>query len=229
MDIMRDKVLLLILLLICTIPHAQSQEYTGPGSTVKGLLPPQPVGSGEVPVAGLGSAPAFINLTGRWSLDLKDIAIKHVDLQMVQGGDLLLGRGTMTADGMEAPVVAAGTISESRLNIFVCTQDGRDMYRILLSPAGSLLSGDFQALSSEGETGVGRASGLISTPLLPSTAIVVGKGGYVSPAAVGRSAQSLEDLPASDPSEHVIRKRSFSSTYDGAMTQTTGTVSSSPF
>jgi hypothetical protein len=224
---MKDKALLFIFLFICTISQAQSEEYTGPGSTIKGLLPPLPVGSGEVPVASLGSAPASINLTGSWSVELRDIKTRRVDLWMVQGGDLLLGQGTTTADGMEAGVVAAGAISGNRLNIFVCTQDGREMYRLLLSSAGSSLSGDFQALSSEGGTRAGSASGLISTPLLPGTAVAVGKVGYVSSAAVGRSAQSLEDLQASDSSEHVIRKRSFSSTYDGTMAQTTeGTYSS---
>jgi len=224
---MNDKALLFIFLFICTISQAQSQEYTGPGSTVKGLLPPLPVGSGEVPVVGLGSAPASINLTGSWSVELRDITTRHVDLQMVQGGDLLMGRGTMIADGMEAGVVAAGSISGNRLNLFVCTQDGQEMYRLRLSSAGSSVSGDFQALSNEGGTRAGSASGLISTPLLSGTATMLGKGGYASSAAVGRSAQSLEDLPASDSSDHVIRKRSFSSTYDGTMTQTAeGTYSS---
>jgi len=135
---MNDKALLFIFLFICTISQAQSQEYTGPGSTVKGLLPPLPVGSGEVPVVGLGSAPASINLTGSWSVELRDITTRHVDLQMVQGGDLLMGRGTMIADGMEAGVVAAGSISGNRLTLFVCTQDGQEMYRLRLSSADRL-------------------------------------------------------------------------------------------
>jgi hypothetical protein len=191
MNIMKDKALLFIFLFICTISQAQSQVYTGPGSTVKGILPPQPVGSGEVPIAGLGSASASINLSGSWSLELKDITTGHVDLQMVQGGDLLLGRGTMTDDGAEAGVVAAGSISGSRLNLFVCTQDGQAMYKLLLSSAGSSLSGDFQALSSGGETRAGSASGLISAPLLPGTATMLGGGGYVSSAAVGDLLRAL--------------------------------------
>jgi hypothetical protein len=209
------------------ISQAQSEEYTGPGSTVKGLLPPLPVGSGEVPVASLGSAPAAINLTGSWSIELRDITTKYVDLQMVQGGDLLLGRGTMTANGMEALVVAGGSISGKKLNLYVCAPDGREMFRLLLSSAGSSLSGDFLALSNGGETRAGSASGLITTPLPPEASTVLGRGEDASLVAVGRSAQSLEDLPASDPSEHVIRKRTFSSTYDGTMTRTAEGTSSS--
>jgi hypothetical protein len=225
---MKDKALLSIFLFIfiCTISHAQAQEYTGPGSTIKGLLPPTPMGSGEVPIAGLGSAPASTNLAGSWSLELGDITTRHVDLQMVQGGDLLLGRGTMTADGKETEVVVAGTISGGRLSIFVSLQDGRETYRLLLTSAGSSLSGDFQTLSSEGETRRGSASGHISSPLLPDTGVAVGKAGYISSAAVGRSAQSLGDLPSQDSSEHVIKKRSFSSTYDGTTTQTIEATSS---
>jgi hypothetical protein len=224
---MKDKALLLIFLFTCTISQAHSEEYTGLGSTVKGLLPPLPVGSGEVPMASLGSAPASINLTGSWSIELRDITTRLVDLQMVQGGDLLLGRGTMTSDGLEAVVVAAGSISGNRVSLFISTPDGREMYRLLLSSAGSSLSGDFQALSNEGETRAGSASGLISTPLLSEASTVLGRGGYASLAAVGRSTQSREDSQASDSSEHVIRKRSFSSTYDGTMAQTTEGVSSS--
>jgi hypothetical protein len=225
MDIMKDKALLFIFIFICTISQAQSQVYTGPGSTIKGILPPQAVGSGEVPIPGLASAPASINLSGSWSLELKDVTTEHVNLQMVQVGELLLGHGTMN-DGAEMGVVAAGSISGSSLNLFVCTQDGQEMYRLLLSSAGSSLSGDFQALSSGGETRTGSASGIISAPLHPAAATVLGKGGYVGTAAVGRSAQSLEALPQTTPSGEVIH-RSFSSTYDGTMTQTTDTTSSS--
>jgi len=201
-----------IFLLICLgLQAASSQGYMGTVSTGTGIIPPISVGSGTIAGASVGATAVQDNLTGTWSLDLKDFLIRHLDLTVFQNRDVIFGNGEMAAAGDLWKVAVSGSAASGRTILFVNSLEGHEIYKLDLSSSGTSLSGKYNAYTSAGTTWSGTATGNIALDADQSTPTQLGGG--VSPAAspgayVGSAAEPFAD-------QKTIVKRSFSATYDG--------------
>jgi len=109
-----NRMLIAVSLFIFFATLASSQGYMGTVSTGTGIVPPLTVGLGSTSGANVGALSSQANLTGSWSIDLKGQKIRHLDLQMLQENDLIMGYGQMTADGRSQSVAAAGSVAGDR-------------------------------------------------------------------------------------------------------------------
>ena len=94
-----NKISIALILFISLIAIASSQGYMGTVTTGTGIVPPLTVGKGAISPASVGALSTQLNLTGSWSVDLKGSEIRHLDLQMFQESDLIMGSGLMLAGG----------------------------------------------------------------------------------------------------------------------------------
>jgi hypothetical protein len=67
----------------------------GTVTTGTGKVPPLTVGKGTISSANTGALSTEANLTGSWSADLKGSQVRHLDLQVFQESDLIMGTGQM--------------------------------------------------------------------------------------------------------------------------------------
>lgn len=135
----------------------------GTVSTGTGILSPLTVGSGGAHPAVLGSLTTQANLTGSWALDLKGDRMRHLDLQMLQSGELIVGRGRMTADAAEQDVAVAGSVAGDSTTAFVTISDPPGSLRLRLSASGASLAGEYDALMLNGERETGTVTGSIAS------------------------------------------------------------------
>ena len=143
-----NKISMALLLFISLIAVASPQGYMGTVTTGTGIVPPLTVGKGAISPASVGALSTQLNLTGSWSVDLKGSEIRHLDLQMFQESDLIMGSGLMLAGGANRPVTVAGSVAGDRPTIFVSTVDKPEVFRLELSASGTALAGQFDSLSS---------------------------------------------------------------------------------
>lgn len=195
----------------------------GTVTTGTGIVPPLTVGSGAIQGATVGAVAQSANLTGGWSIDLKGSSGGHLELQVFQSQDLLLGKGVMTTDGASQSVIMAGTVSGAKPTIFVSPVDGQAVFRLQLSFSGAQLSGGYDASTSGGARWLGAATGSIALTSGQKGATVVGRGANekaYSGAFVGRSVpgQNEETQPTL-----VTRNVSYFQSVGGGQGQTTTT------
>jgi hypothetical protein len=143
-----NKILIALILFISLIANASSQGYMGTVTTGTGILSPLTVGKGTISPASVGALSTQLNLTGSWSVDLKSSEIRHLDLQIFQESDLVMGSGLMLADGVKRAVTVAGSVAGDRPTIFVSSVDKPEVFRLELSASGTALAGQFDSLSS---------------------------------------------------------------------------------
>lgn len=205
-----ERLLLLTLVLVCLASQASSQGYAGTVTTGKGIIPSLRVGSGEA----ASGAPA--NLAGVWSLDLLDSKKRHMELNIQQGEEDLIGAGNITADENSRQVMATGNISGNNIGLSASVIDSPEVYSLQVTRSGTYLAGKYDVYSS----GVLAQSGTVRGSVKPAVALdnkaTVILGNYPNitlPVDVERAAATQESIQgASNNLNHKIEKRSFSST-----------------
>lgn len=186
----------ILLLFMSLVASAFGQGYLGTVSTGTGIIPALTVSNGPISSASVGSGSSQANLTGSWSLDLKDDGIRHLDLQMYQQGDLILGSGQMASGQSNQAVTVAGSVAGDRPTIFVSVIDAGQIFRIKLSVSGESLAGEYDFLSQGKSSKSGTLTGHIAFASGKSQATALGKS--ISPSAtagawVGKVAQSINN------------------------------------
>ncbi|VVB69950.1 Uncharacterised protein [uncultured archaeon] len=188
------RMLMAVLFFICLASLVSSQGYMGTVSTGTGILSPLTVGKSSATSSNVGSLSSQTNLTGSWAVDLKGSQIKHIDLQMFQENDLILGQGKLSIDGMSLTVTAAGSVNADRSVVFVSQVDGSEAFRLELSMSGTTLAGKYDSLSSTGvrESGTVTGSMLLAGGQVQTRKLGTGTNPSASTGAfVGNSVQSL--------------------------------------
>lgn len=177
-------------LLLFLAANASPQGYMGTVTTGTGIVPPLTVGSGAIQGTTVGAVAQSANLTGSWSIDLKGPSGGHLELQVFQSQDLILGKGVMTTDGTGQSVIAAGSIAGTKPTIFVSPIDGGEVLRLQLSISGAQLSGGYDASTAAGTRWLGAATGSIALASGQKEPTIVGRAANekaYSGAFVGRS------------------------------------------
>ncbi len=221
-----NRMLITALLFISLAVPAASQGYMGTVSTGTGILPPLTVGLSSSSGVTLGASSSLPNLTGSWLIDLKGQQIRHLDLQMFQESDLVLGYGQMTADGLSQPVAAAGSVAGDVPTIFISLIDRPEVFRLMLSASGTALAGRYASLSATGVSESGTVTGSMALSVAQYEPTVLGaatKSSATSGALVGAAVQLLGN---ENSSSHLTESRSFyqsssgqgSTTSEGATT-----------
>jgi hypothetical protein len=98
------------------------------------------------------------NVTGPWSLDLRDRVRRHLDLALVQSSDAIMGYGLLTSENDSCRVAASGSQSGGRLSLTVMPVDRLDLYKLDLSKDAHT-QGTYTACSSDGDTWSGEITG----------------------------------------------------------------------
>ncbi len=215
-----NGILIAVILFVCLSAQASSQGYMGTVTTGTGIVPPLTVGKSTSSTANVGALSSLANLTGSWSVDLKGPQIRHLDLQMFQKSDLILGSGKMNSGGVSLPVVAAGSAAGNGQIIFISLIDNSEVFRLAFSSSGTALAGKYGSLSAAGVSESGTMTGSIVLAPKQNQLNALGKG--TNPSAtlgawVGKAAQSQNEESGSG---HLTEKKSIykSSTGQGTAT-----------
>ena len=135
-----------ILVLLILLSGAASQGYMGTVSTGRGILTPITVGEEESSQAQVGLS-GGLNLTGSWSANLKGSPARHLDLEMFQQDDLVMGSGQLSSEGRRINITAAGSVGTKDLMVFVMAAGGEEVIRMELSASKTAITGVYEALS----------------------------------------------------------------------------------
>lgn len=98
------------------------------------------------------------NVTGPWSLNLKDLFQRHLDLALVQNRETILGHGIIDGPNGTQRVIASGSLIGDRLGLTVMLVDSLDLYKLNLSFDPNT-AGTYTAYSASGSTWSGSVSG----------------------------------------------------------------------
>ncbi len=107
----------------------------------------------------IGALPPEDDLAGRWSLELRDSLVRTLDLNVVQNGRVVFGRGEMIAGGVSQPASASGLISQDVLYLDIVSLDDQMLYRCVLRPGVNSLSGSYYAFGPQGAVWSGAVRG----------------------------------------------------------------------
>jgi hypothetical protein len=215
-----NRILIAVILFICLSAQASSQGYMGTVTTGTGIVPPLTVGKSTSSTANVGALSSLADLTGSWSVDLKGPQIRHLDLQMFQKSDLIMGSGKMNAGGVSLPVVAAGSVAGNGQIIFISLIDNSEVFRLTLSTSGTALAGEYRSLSAAGVSESGTTTGSIVLAPMQNQLNALGKGTNPSAALgawVGKAAQSQNE---DSDSGHMTEKKSIYKSSTGQGTST---------
>jgi hypothetical protein len=135
-----------ILIMLILLAGAASQGYMGTVSTGRGILTPITVGEEESSQAQVGLS-GGLNLTGSWSADLKGRPARHLDLEMFQQDDLIMGSGQLSSEGRSINITAAGSVGTKDLMVFVMPAGGEEVLRMELSASKTAITGVYEAFS----------------------------------------------------------------------------------
>jgi hypothetical protein len=199
------RTLLIASFLICLISQVSqvsSQGYMGTITTGTGIVPPITVGKSSAASESVGALSSLANLTGNWSIDLRDAATKHIDLQVLQNQELIMGYGDMTENGAREKVTASGFLSGDRPTLFISVVDRPEAYRLELASSGTSLSGRYDATFAGGARWSGTVTGsmALSSPSSSPSSSGFGRAASIaktsnhattSGAFVGKAAQTL--------------------------------------
>jgi hypothetical protein len=97
----------------------------------------------------IGALPPEDDLAGRWSLEMRDDRLRTLDLNLLQNGRVVFGRGDMTANGTVQPASASGLISQDVLYLDIVSLDDQMLYRCVLRPGVNSLSGSYYAFGPQ--------------------------------------------------------------------------------
>lgn len=107
----------------------------------------------------IGELPPEDDLAGRWSLELRDSLVRSLDLNLLQNGRVVFGRGNMITGTVSQPASASGLISQDVLYLDVVSLDDQMLYRCVLRPGVNSLSGSYYAFGPQGELRSGTVRG----------------------------------------------------------------------
>jgi hypothetical protein len=99
-----------------------------------------------------------VNVTGPWSLNLKDQIERHLDLALVQNNEAVLGHGTLDGPNGTQRVTVSGSLIGGRLELTAMLVESLDLYKLNLS-IDSNAAGTYTAYSVGGTTWSGYVSG----------------------------------------------------------------------
>lgn len=98
------------------------------------------------------------NVTGPWSLNLKDRFQRRLDLALVQNKEVILGHGVLDGPNGTQRITASGSLIGNRLGLTLMLVDSLDLYKLNLS-LDSNTTGTYNAYSAGGSTWSGVVSG----------------------------------------------------------------------
>ena len=176
-----NKAIIIILLSLFLAFNASSQGYMGTVSTGTGIIPAITVGKSLISASSIGAISSQANLTGGWSMDLKGSEKRHVDLQVYQEKDLVLGSGQMSSQQGPMAVTAAGSVAGDGLTMFLFGIDSEQVFRVKLSLSGVSLAGEYESLSRGQSLETGTATGQVTLAAGSGQATALGKS--VSPSS----------------------------------------------
>lgn len=99
-----------------------------------------------------------VNVSGPWSLDLKDRIQRHLDLALIQNNGVVLGHGFIEGPDGTQSVTASGSLTGGMLRLTAMLADSLDLYRLNLSLNTNTI-GTYTAYSVRGATWSGDVSG----------------------------------------------------------------------
>lgn len=102
-------------------------------------------------------SPQSVNVTGPWSLSLKDQVQRHLDLALVQNKDAVLGHGILDDPNGTQRVLVSGSTIGNRLAITAMLVDSLNLYKLDLSLSPNI-TGFYTAYSANGATWSGEVS-----------------------------------------------------------------------
>jgi hypothetical protein len=103
--------------------------------------------------------PAEDDLAGMWSLELRDDRLRTLNINLLQNGRVVFGRGDMIVDGMSQLASASGLISQEVLYLDIVSLEDQTLYRCVLRPGMNSLSGSYYAFGPGGTVWSGTVSG----------------------------------------------------------------------
>ena len=89
-----------------------------------------------------------IDLRGYWMLELKDSALRHLGLTLLQNQDVIFGRGIFGIGGIDQAAFSSGQISGDVLYLDVLSED-LILFRFTLSVSKDYLSGSYYAFDAQ--------------------------------------------------------------------------------
>ena len=102
-------------------------------------------------------------VSGSWSLSLRDKASSTMRLNLNQYQDAVFGSGDVTVGGIVTNVSVGGTMIGNRLNLYVTTEGNNNLYRMTLTVAPGSMNGNY-LLTAPGITQPGIAYGSLTAP-----------------------------------------------------------------
>ena len=123
-------------------------------NTVPGTAAPEPIAMNP-----LEQSQENANVTGPWSLDLKDQIPRHLDLALVQNKEVVLGSGAIDGPNGTQRVTASGSVIGGRLSLAAMPIGSLDLYKLDLSLDPNT-TGTYTAYSAGGATWSGEVSGI---------------------------------------------------------------------
>lgn len=140
-------------------PLYKTSRELNPSEYVSLGMPPAGAEYAEPSVDGTpDQASHDANVTGPWSLDLKDQIRRHLDLALVQNKEAVMGYGVLTSGNDTQRVSASGSQSGGKLSLTVMPIGRLDLYKLDLSP-DSHTTGTYTAYSADGKTWSGDIAG----------------------------------------------------------------------
>lgn len=139
------------------------------GTPIAGTGSVEPV-SGALGTSTQAGAAQDVNVTGQWSLDLValDQVLKHMDLNLVQNKDIVMGYGAVIGSNETQRITASGSTSGGRLSLTVMPVDGRYLYKLGLS-FDLHTAGTYTAYSADGSILTGDIVGTAPASIIVST------------------------------------------------------------
>jgi hypothetical protein len=216
-----NKILIAVILFISLIASASSQGYMGTITTGTGIVPPLAVGKGTISPASVGALSTQANLTGSWSVDLKGSEVRHLDLQVFQESDLIMGSGQMLADGASLAVTVAGSAAGDRSTIFVSNIEKPEVFRLELSASGTALAGEYDSLASSSGRESGTVTGSIALSSQQNQPTVLSRSQSLSATTGALPVETMEDQKEPDASNHLIENKSVYKSSNGQIITST--------
>lgn len=103
----------------------------------------------------------LLSPTSNYVLSLTDNMDRSVKIGMFQSENILYGKGTISAGGIEQAVYATATVNGNKLNMDILTED-MTLFRLTLTMNGKAISGDYHGYSTSYMPWKGIAMGKIS-------------------------------------------------------------------
>ncbi len=102
------------------------------------------------------------DLSGNWSLELRDSALRQLNLTLLQNREVVFGRGILSIGGINRAAFSSGQTSRDVLHLDFLSED-LILYKCTLTISKDYLSGSYYAFDAQGGVWTGTATGRKST------------------------------------------------------------------